>query len=115
MGGATASGVQAAHPQTVYPRVGGATTTGVAAALPNTGLPPRGRGNLRLGRTGPTVHRSTPAWAGQPSPASQPRNSKPVYPRVGGATAEVKPNVMALTGLPPRGRGNRQLSPRQWG
>ena len=94
-------------PHTVYPRVGGETSSFRRCLLDARGLPPRGRGNHRYQPRGYGPLRSTPAWAGKPGPALASPGLCPVYPRVGGETADYESSYRLWSGLPPRGRGNR--------
>ena len=73
------------------------------------GLPPRGRGNLRLAVYVGVRLGSTPAWAGQPNVRACTRACTAVYPRVGGATLHLFHYPIQPAGLPPRGRGNPPL------
>ena len=50
----------------VYPRVGGGTSVILAGQIPRPGLSPRGRGNQSPTTQSRSVHRSIPAWAGEP-------------------------------------------------
>ena len=107
--------------------MGGGTATCASIARREAGLSPRGRGNLgrRAGELDYTG--SIPAWAGEPVPGRVGSFSPPVYPRVGGGTctewtvrppraglsrvgggtASAKRSMAGMTGLSPRGRGNR--------
>ena len=99
-----------------------------SSSIPTTmlryGLSPRGRGNHNGADQRAELHRSIPAWAGEPPlvlgyydlAQVYPRvgggtlrfrwlGSRWVYPRVGGGTSLILP--MARSGLSPRGRGNR--------
>ena len=71
---------------TVYPRVGGGTDDVVGFLPVVGGLSPRGRGNHLLFPVLVTLHRSIPAWAGEPSTVVIRPASDGVYPRVGGGT-----------------------------
>ena len=53
-------------PDTVYPRVGGGTRARRQWGQPAMGLSPRGRGNRQLAARFHFIHRSIPAWAGEP-------------------------------------------------
>ena len=90
----------------VYPRVGGATCTLMFFSQDIFGLPPRGRGNLFTSYIISIPYRSTPAWAGQPTCPPPGTCRSRVYPRVGGATHNHGGIGHAVSGLPPRGRGN---------
>ena len=71
----------------VYPRVGG----GTRAYHPISRYPMR----------------SIPAWAGEPA-RPRPRGARNrVYPRVGGGTVDSESESVSVSGLSPRGRGNR--------
>ena len=91
----------------VYPRVGGATGFFEKNAYRTGGLPPRGRGNHGDSGDNRCARRSTPAWAGQPSRQPDSSTGPGVYPRVGGATFDLREKGVWHSGLPPRGRGNR--------
>ena len=94
------------HLPAVYPRVGGATRTIAGAKKAPEGLSPRGRGNPGGTGAGGSVAGSIPAWAGQPPGRLCPGCTVPVYPRVGGATADSTSGLHLSHGLSPRGRGN---------
>ena len=86
--------------------MGGATSVFLVILRVPLGLSPRGRGNRakrpsRVGGGG-----SIPAWAGQPRSSTDSGIGFGVYPRVGGATSDVRHTNLDLTGLSPRGRGN---------
>ena len=87
--------------------MGGATAAPANHRTCFFGLSPRGRGNrggtLRTGRRCGSI----PAWAGQPLPEGNYDRKNKVYPRVGGATLYLRISKTNLTGLSPRGRGNR--------
>ncbi len=95
------------RPRQAYPRVCGATfgrRNGTESAV---GLSPRVRGNqmlLRdaLGNIGPI-----PACAGQPSIPCSKESAIRAYPRVCGATACNRDELVTVYGLSPRVRGNR--------
>ena len=91
----------------VYPRVGGATVAEDKVRYHATGLSPRGRGNHCRPSMGTGMIRSIPAWAGQPRSRFLNNRIFKVYPRVGGATSQASLCTPDLTGLSPRGRGNR--------
>ena len=95
------------HAVGVYPRVGGGTEAVARFDQLETGLSPRGRGNPGhwLGRL--SRHGSIPAWAGEPLPCSAVGTRPWVYPRVGGGTRSTLSASAGLSGLSPRGRGNR--------
>ena len=95
----------------VYPRVGGATGQHRCRACGRQGLSPRGRGNLPGPVGCPSAGRSIPAWAGQPTRHGTSSNMVKVYPRVGGATSSRTPTATGISGLSPRGRGNRTAWP----
>ena len=50
---------------------------------------------------------SIPAWAGEPHIATIIQPRKRVYPRVGGGTRQIQYRKAKVSGLSPRGRGNR--------
>ena len=77
-------------PGTVYPRVGGATCSSRPSPSDMTGLSPRGRGNPCLEWCLAVSMGSIPAWAGQPRAAQTTYSPRAVYPRVGGATHDLK-------------------------
>ena len=91
---------------TVYPRVGGGTGNVLGVAALSIGLSPRGRGNQRAGVDGALFDGSIPAWAGEPCVLNMPNGVPKVYPRVGGGTAALGPDISRAAGLSPRGRGN---------
>ena len=90
----------------VYPRVGGETGSNSASMASCTGLSPRGRGNHLLAHIGQQFLGSIPAWAGKPAADTAARQSRGVYPRVGGETYDDHDPVVRVEGLSPRGRGN---------
>ena len=112
----------------VYPRAGGETAIERVAINAWTGLSPRGRGNRVRYRHGHSRSRSIPARAGKPrnplfaimppgvypARAGKPDESPPdaashaVYPRAGGETAPSWTSHPLISGLSPRGRGNRR-------
>ena len=94
----------------VYPRVGGGTQLRKTARKRIWGLSPRGRGNRDPGTVRTLRNRSIPAWAGEPDSGIVAYLFVEVYPRVGGGTpARWRPGLR-ITGLSPRGRGNRPVS-----
>ena len=93
----------------VYPRVGGATTIMKIFISGTAGLSPRGRGNLANVGLLESLLGSIPAWAGQPGLPRRSAIISAVYPRVGGATWQMRRRLAVTTGLSPRGRGNLQL------
>ena len=95
----------------VYPRVGGGTLTRQRLCHSTEGLSPRGRGNRLFGLRGTIPARSIPAWAGEPSSGALLLMGKKVYPRVGGGTASATYPLEPMSGLSPRGRGNRPFGP----
>ena len=95
----------------VYPRVGGATPISSIMPAHSLGLSPRGRGNPGPDPRGRPGRRSIPAWAGQPTRHGTSSNMVKVYPRVGGATSSRTPTATGISGLSPRGRGNRTAWP----
>ena len=99
---------QGTHPDyaTVYPRVGGGTPGQFLGPVHLLGLSPRGRGNPSQLDLRMAYPRSIPAWAGEPPKPKPLRRRRGVYPRVGGGTALVLPQLPPAQGLSPRGRGN---------
>ena len=91
----------------VYPRVGGGTSDSIRENIRLRGLSPRGRGNPSFSMLSPQLVRSIPAWAGEPVQLALLVSANAVYPRVGGGTALIASICGPLTGLSPRGRGNR--------
>ena len=71
------------------------------------GLSPRGRGNRRGSRRWQRSCRSIPAWAGEPNHGTLTGSLRWVYPRVGGGTCGTWKRSTSMSGLSPRGRGNR--------
>ena len=71
------------------------------------GLSPRGRGNPEAKGRKLSFQRSIPAWAGEPLMTPSSPKSQTVYPRVGGGTTLGLGAYPGVTGLSPRGRGNR--------
>ena len=51
--------------------------------------------------------RSIPAWAGKPAESGDAIFCAAVYPRVGGETRKKRERQETMSGLSPRGRGNR--------
>ena len=109
----------------VYPRVGGGTSAPGYGRTWQGGLSPRGRGNQvrdeqeredwglsprgRGNLAGRPLHRSIPAWAGEPDSSSRRQLYRiSVYPRVGGGTMANPAAAFPTAGLSPRGRGNRE-------
>ena len=84
----------------------GGTTWPSPRLKPSMGLSPRVRGNpiYLNGRVG--YHRSIPACAGEPAPATAPSPPAKVYPRVCGGTVLMLPSQVGKSGLSPRVRGN---------
>ncbi len=93
----------------VYPRVGGGTASRGTGDTLVSGLSPRGRGNPITGEPPPTANRSIPAWAGEPTGWRVTLPTARVYPRVGGGTASRGTGDTLVSGLSPRGRGNRPV------
>ena len=91
----------------VYPRVGGGTRGRALSAIDAQGLSPRGRGNPDAGGAAARSGRSIPARAGEPRARDGSPGGTEVYPRVGGGTPTSTPEVRSVSGLSPRGRGNR--------
>ena len=77
------------HYPGVYPRVGGGTQVRGYSLLNQGGLSPRGRGNRLRQSWSESIHRSIPAWAGEPAGPHGTNNSSRVYPRVGGGTPTI--------------------------
>ena len=71
------------------------------------GLSPRGRGNHRAVEALEVAERSIPAWAGEPAGLCFRHSVGTVYPRVGGGTVSQPGTTVTMSGLSPRGRGNR--------
>ena len=94
---------------TVYPRVGGGTRVTRRFALVSAGLSPRGRGNHPGVHCSDPLHRSIPAWAGEPPSAHHVVSASRVYPRVGGGTHTRNTCPSSSYGLSPRGRGNHRV------
>ena len=92
----------------VYPRVGGGTPLSPQRRCRCSGLSPRGRGNRHGLLDRPRRRGSIPAWAGEPTLSGGTPAERAVYPRVGGGTWTVPPPPFGVTGLSPRGRGNRR-------
>ena len=90
----------------VYPRVCGGTSPSSHALNSALGLSPRMRGNPIRRRGNDQIHRSIPAYAGEPTshPRAVPRGR--VYPRVCGGTRRLELLGFAAQGLSPRMRGN---------
>ena len=91
----------------VYPRAGGGTRTLPPAPASRSGLSPRGRGNRPVRLDGHDARRSIPARAGEPSRAPSRAAVPGVYPRAGGGTTILASGAGSVSGLSPRGRGNR--------
>ena len=87
--------------------MGGGTYLEKTFGMEARGLSPRGRGNLGSPPQWPPQTRSIPAWAGEPNPPNPPRSLGTVYPRVGGGTVSRSRVSWSVSGLSPRGRGNR--------
>ena len=94
----------------VYPRVGGGTAPARQPAMNFQGLSPRGRGNHSGHVRASRLHRSIPAWAGEPGKRGTGSRRAAVYPRVGGGTDPFLPHSPVRVGLSPRGRGNRRAN-----
>ena len=115
--GETRYAVGNAAPLGVYPRVGGGNLRDAFSVYADPGLSPRGRGKQcrRAWLSAPAG--SIPAWAGETAPASTPRWSWRVYPRVGGGNRLTSRPIAWTPGLSPRGRGKpgpaAQASPRR--
>ena len=93
----------------VYPRVGGGTRYKAAVRAAHRGLSPRGRGNQAKPVEPSLNNGSIPAWAGEPQSDDISESLIWLYPRVGGGTALPTVYAVDVTGLSPRGRGNRAL------
>ena len=91
----------------VYPRVGGETNARKRTNRASSGLSPRGRGNPSGDSSRLASFGSIPAWAGKPRAERGREIGQKVYPRVGGETGRRGPRYAGVTGLSPRGRGNR--------
>ena len=90
----------------VYPRVCGGTGRQFVGEYGRVGLSPRMRGNPGMSWGGDGMSGSIPAYAGEPSPMSQPRGGESVYPRVCGGTGVTLQFSGITDGLSPRMRGN---------
>ena len=97
---------RASRASRVYPRVCGGTLPRPAKPTTTQGLSPRMRGNLIAGPRRYDVHRSIPAYAGEPSRPCAPQPPSGVYPRVCGGTWACMGSVSGIGGLSPRMRGN---------
>ena len=95
----------------VYPRVGGGTLACAVMMLARLGLSPRGRGNHPGVHRCDALHRSIPAWAGEPGLYATASGLGRVYPRVGGGTHHTFLIPSPSSGLSPRGRGNHVRIP----
>ena len=95
----------------VYPRVGGGTASPAVELSPVMGLSPRGRGNPPTTFVYGLIHRSIPAWAGEPCLPYGQVPCAVVYPRVGGGTLSSLWASAMCSGLSPRGRGNPYWNP----
>ena len=95
----------------VYPRVGGGAALTQELNEAGQGLSPRGRGSRRRAGEVRGLHRSIPAWAGEPKTDRTPRLGSGVYPRVGGGAVQRLNNARPESGLSPRGRGSPAWPP----
>ena len=96
-----------ARPQTrAYPRVCGATISSKNFPGIECGLSPRVRGNLKVSYRQRSRPGPIPACAGQPVPCELTRQVPRAYPRVCGATRQLKYANYYGPGLSPRVRGN---------
>ena len=91
----------------VYPRVCGGTDELAAREYGDQGLSPRMRGNPCLRRCLHILHRSIPAYAGEPATVFHQGENTRVYPRVCGGTDARGMHVHESEGLSPRMRGNQ--------
>ena len=96
------------YQRAVYPRVCGGTSGAMRTRSFPAGLSPRVRGNHGAPAYVRTVRRSIPACAGEPPTQRPAARNKKVYPRVCGGTHDRLELVLAVRGLSPRVRGNRQ-------
>ncbi len=103
--GTTSNSIEASARSAGYPRAGGDDTGGTGTRRPCRGLPPRGRGRLRLLRHRPAVVRATPARAGTTRPRPPAASAPAGYPRAGGDDVDAAAEPPWMWGLPPRGRG----------
>ena len=90
-----------------YPRAGGGTAVNRCRAIHSRGLSPRGRGNRKPRDVRGGVGGPIPARAGEPLTRSIGRWVTRAYPRAGGGTIGRMGLPVEITGLSPRGRGNR--------
>ncbi len=91
----------------VYPRPRGGTAGRNGGPRSKRGLSPPTRGNLVASRPFDPLHRSIPAHAGEPRPASPCCPARRVYPRPRGGTCCDVSRAMFPRGLSPPTRGNR--------
>ena len=92
----------------VYPRECGGTARRCCRSRNPSGLSPRVRGNPQGKRPLYPNRRSIPASAGEPAVLEHVRIILEVYPRECGGTASFTASTVALGGLSPRVRGNRE-------
>ena len=92
--------------RTVYPRACGGTYGCNRSDATPPGLSPRLRGNQPTTRWSPSLKRSIPALAGEPSSCIRGRSKPRVYPRACGGTPILMMMIITSSGLSPRLRGN---------
>ncbi len=92
-----------------YPRAGGDDSLAPAPLVAQDGLPPRGRGRPSSVPITRYPRRATPARAGTTRPRWSWCSGTRGYPRAGGDDSEQEPDYPEHAGLPPRGRGRRDL------
>ena len=93
-----------------YPRIRGGTFQKIRNTLHGWGLSPHARGNLDPLGGADVGLRPIPACAGEPTASCNPASRPWAYPRMRGGTENVPVMPVAVTGLSPHARGNRQTS-----
>ncbi len=96
-------------PRTGYPRAGGDDRPLPMTDQPTDGLPPCGRGRHHLRHPIQWGERATPARAGTTAGSTATSAVVGGYPRAGGDDLFADPYGWQDYGLPPRGRGRRDL------
>ena len=92
----------------VHPRVGGGAQAGEYMMRSTRGPSPRGRGSRIRDLVLDLVHRSIPAWAGEPRTFLTSPDTLGVHPRVGGGARAIQTSTTSARGPSPRGRGSRR-------
>ena len=94
-----------------YPRLRGATAKDNASSVFSSGLSPLTRGNRSPSQWRRLEQGPIPAYAGQPVGHVSSVSGRGAYPRLRGATAAVREELVEHVGLSPLTRGNHPKRP----